>query len=377
MSKTHNLDYYSSLYQKYLDFNTVSEERAHVNHYFYPQFFIASRCSQFLNSCVSSKALKGAYVSAGSAAIAVSGVFSRSLSKRVETWLFDPVDTKTVLAVGRPLQALFKPLAARTATTIPVLGWVDRSLISLCRHIYIVTKDLNTILSVPERLHSLLDQIIEEEAQIAENKPTTLAGRVWVWTKEAIGIIKDSFINLIQRIFRYISTSLKKVSLLEPSVAWIEEVCAQVKPYLSELFNRSKEKLIKHAHHVIEKNETAVRQKAMGIVAETVARKAFSFFVTFTITTAISYALYRAPDLIPGVTSFEHAEKLLQIRKVIGISHWILSVAPIFYGLHEEYKENFNPEASTFKELRHLINFNNLRKLIKFIKAINSKPSNN
>jgi len=371
MTKTHNLDHYSNLYQKYLELKTGSEEQARFNHYLYPQLFIASRCSQFLNSCVSSNALKGAYNFVGSTSVAISGALSKRLSRLVETCWFDPIDTSTLLAIGRPLQNAFKPLATRVATTIPVLGRIDRSLIALFRHAYIVTKDLNTILSVPEKLHSLLDDVIVEESHMAN--PTTLTGRVWVWIKEAVGIIKDSFIHLIKVVFRSIATNLKRISPLESSITWIEETGGQIKPYLSEIFYQSKRKLFKHAHQIIEKNEKKVRQKAVGIVAETVARKAFSFVVTFTLTTAMTYALYRLPDYIPGAVNFEHSHELSQIRKVTGIAFWIMSITPIFYGLHNDYKEDFNPDASTFRELRHLINFDNLHKVIKFIKTINSR----
>ncbi|MBS0630015.1 MAG: hypothetical protein JSS30_07335 [Verrucomicrobia bacterium] len=372
-SKTSNIDYYANLYQKYLDFNRTGDTGAEINYYLYPQVYIASQCSHYLNSCISSKAIKGTYASAGSLAVAVSRIFSPSFAKKVEDWWVDPIETKTVLAIGRPIERFFKPLAARSASLLPILGTLDRSFIALCRNIYIVSKDLNTILSVPEKIHSLLDQLIEEESQMAQDQPKTLTGRAWVAAKEGIAIIKDSTVHLIKRIYRFVSSYLKKISFIDSSLSRLESSAGQITPYLKALYHHGKLKLVDQAHRLIEKNEAKIRRKTMGIVAETVARKAFSFFVKFSITTAITYGVYKFPDLIPGLNEYENSKELFVLRNVAGLTYWLTSINTIFNGLQKDYKEDFNPEASTFQELRSMITFSNLHKVIKIIKTINVK----
>lgn len=368
MSATHNLDYYFSLYNKFITYNETAQEQTKVSYCLNPPLYVASYCAHVLNSQISSVALKNTYLTAGAWATKITGVFSTSLAKSVDAYWHDPIETKTVLNIGLWIQNKFKPWAHRTASNLPLLGRIDRGFISFSRHVYILSKDLNTLLSLPDKVRSFING-----TQAVKNEPTTLLGRTWDWIKKGTSAVKESFTEMVLWIIRQIAIALKKVPYLEQCIVNVEGKIENGKSYIGGVFDQGKaylhEKVVKRAQEVIDRKETALRKKAMGAVAEIVARKAISFFTTLTITTALGFMIYKIPEII-GTDTSEYSEQLATLRLGIGIALWAKSVAPIFSGLHNDYKEDFNPEASTLRELRTLINAQNLHKVIKLLKSL-------
>lgn len=368
MSATHNLDYYYSLYNKFIMYNETAQEHKKVNYFLNPPLYVASNCAHLLNSQISSAALKNTYLTAGAWATKITGVFSTSLSKTVDAYWHDPIETRTLLKIGLWVQNTFKPWTKRTASTRPLLGRIDRGFIAFSRHVYILSKDLNTILSLPDKVRSFI-----EGTQPMETATPTLLSRTWSWIKKGTNAVKDSFTKMVLWIIRQIAIVLKKVPYLEPYIIYLEGKVENGKSYLEGLFEQGKaylhEKVVKKAQDVISRKETALRKKAVGAVAEILARKAISFFTTFTITTALGFMIYKIPDII-GTNTTDHSKTLSTIRKVVGTLLWAKSVTPIFYGLQDDYREDFNPEASTLRELRTLINTQNLHKVIKLLKSL-------
>lgn len=350
-------------------YNETAQEQKKVNYCLNPPFYVASHCAYLLNSQISSDTLKNIYLNAGAWATKITGIFSSSYAEKVDAYWHDPIETKTVLKIGLWLQNTFKPLAKRTASTRPLLGHIDRGFIAFSRHIYVLSKDLNTILSIPDKIRSF----IERTQQPIETESSTFLGQTWEWIKKSTYTVKYYFTEMVLWIIRQIAIVLKEVPYLEPSIISLEVKIEDAKSYISEVFEQGKaylhEKLIKKAVEVINRKEAALRKKAVGAVAEIVARKAITFFTTFTLTTALGFMIYKIPDIL-GTNTTEHSETLSTIRKIIGVGLWAKSVSPIFYGLPEDYKENFNPEASTLRELRALINAQTLHKVIKILKSL-------
>jgi hypothetical protein len=384
MSQTHNLDYYQSLYKKYSDYNSVTEDHYQVNYYLNPPLYVAHRVSTYLNNRITSVDLKNAYAKAGDWAVKIGGVFSKSLAKRIDVARHDPISTKTVLNSAIKVRDYFKPWAKRKPSDLPLIGRVDRGFIAFSQHIYTLSKDVATVLSLPDKLHSFMEWKAKEESKTAEPEPksepepagptptptasSSLMGRVWEVIRDGASSIKNYIADAILWIIHQIGLLLKKVPFLKPQIENLEKV--DLKPQVANLIERGKDylhgKLIKKAHDLIEQKEAIIRKKATAAAAEMVARRVLAFTINMTVTTAIGYGLY----CLSGYLPVENYEKSSYIRSGVGLALWGMSVLPILQGLPEDYKEDFNPEASTFKELKTLINLQNIHKLIKFLKNI-------
>lgn len=380
MSQTHNLDYYQSLYKKYSDYNSVTEDHYQVNYYLNPPLYVAHRLSTYLNSRISSEDLSKAYTKAVDGAVKIGGVFSKSLAKRIDAARHDPISTKTVLSSAIKVRDYFKPWAKRKPSDLPLIGRVDRGFIAFSQHIYTLSKDVATVLSLPDKLHSFMVWGAKEEPNTTEPGPepvqptptttasSSLMGRVLEVIKDGMHSIKNFITDAVLWIIHQVGSLLKKVLFLKPHIENLEKV--DLKPQVANLIERGKDyfhrKLIKKAHDLIEQKEAIIRKKATAAAAEIIARRVLAFTINMTVTTAIGYGLY----CLSGYLPVENYGKYSNIRSGAALALWGMSVVPILQGLPEDYKEDFNPEASTFKELKTLINIQNIHKLIKFLKNI-------
>lgn len=395
MTQTQNLDYYHSLLNKYTDYHAISGRHQPVNYFFNPTFYLAQRAGQYVNSRISSESLANAYSKMGDYAVKASGVFSTSLSKRIGAAWHDPIDTKTALTAANKVMEFFKPLAKRKASNLPILGQVDRGVIALSQHVYTLSKDFATILSIPDKLHECIEWGAKEEAKpvmntatqeegktavkaegepprpTAEPKPLSRTERVWKWISEGMETIKNFITKIVLWILEKLSIRLKKNPFLEPAVALLDkiDVKAHVENFLDKGKDYLRQKLIDEAHELVKSKEAVIRKKAMGIAAEAVARNAIATFTNLTLSTALSIGFYQASGLLPAIF-IENSERFSSMRKWAAYALFGLSAAPIVTGLPDDYKENFDPEASTLNELKSLATTQNIHKLIKFLKKL-------
>lgn len=375
MSQTHNLDYYQSFLKKYTYYQTAYDNQKGANYCLNPLLYPAHQVSNYLNGKISSETLKNAYFKTGNLAVRLSGMFSLSLSKRIEEAWQDPISTKTLLNSAVRVRNYFKPWAQRKPSQLPLIGRVDRGFVAFSQHIHTLSKDVVTILSFPDKLHAFLDFGKKEGVKTTEPEPTSTTPpattatasrteRVWKVISAGMDSIKNFITEAVLWIIRQIGSLLRKVTFLEPAIEKIEEL--DIKPHIEKIVDKLNPKLIQKAQDLIRAKEDVIRKKALATTAELVARKALAFTVNMTIAATLSYGIY----CLSGYLPIENYEKYSTIRSGGALALWGWSVVPIVKELPDDYKEKFDPEASTFNELKTLITIQNIHKLIKFLKNI-------
>lgn len=376
MTQTHNLDYYQSFLKKYTDYQATYDNQKGANYCLNPLLYPAHQVSNYLNGKISSETLKSAYFKTGNLAVRLSGMFSLSLSKRIEEAWQDPISTKTLLNSAVRVRNYFKPWAQRKPSQLPLIGRVDRGFVAFSQHIHTLSKDVVTILSFPDKLHAFLDFGKKEEVKKAtepESTPTThptttaipsRTERVWEVISAGMNSIKNFITEAVLWIIRQIGSLLRKVTFLEPAIEKIEEL--DIKPHIEKIVDKLNPMLIQKAQDLIRAKEDVIRKKALATTAELVARKALVFTVNMTIMATLSCVIY----CISGYLPIGEIDRYSTIRSGGALALWGWSVVPIVKELPEDYKEKFDPEASTFNELKTLITIQNIHKLIIFLKNI-------
>lgn len=392
MPKIHNLDYYSHAYETFLEFRKQQHVHSQWKPYMNPPLFLSNFCTHLV-SYLPLPSLKQTYSFIGACAIKTSWVFSKSLSEKIDDLWHDPIDTKILLVVGKFIQRNTKWWASRKHISVPllgrldVLGLIDKCTISFARHLHVMSKDLNVLLRIPDNLHSYLGRAIgESDEGVIPSEPTTYLGKGWQLFKIGTRAIKDAIVALILKIIHLVGLPFKYVPLINRVSTCLENIVELGRVYLHS-------KVVDRAHQIIESKEKIVRRKVLGLVAEKVAQKSILFFTSLALTTAAGVVMYYyAPQFIynhtpPNVTELapkalinlaktvkegvEHHKSLALLGyQVLGGCLWLKSISPIFYGLHESYKEDFDPDASTLWELTTLINGGNIFKVYKFLKNL-------
>lgn len=297
----------------------------------------------------------------------VAGLFSSSARVWVEKTWNTPITINLLLAAGRCIESWTKGTATATPTRWPLLSILDKCRIAFCRHIYVVFRDLNSLLRLPDTLRGYVDwKTIDVEPQRSSDAPS-LSERAWAFVKTGCRYLANALLALIARIVKVVAPPLKKNPYTREFIEWAGERIDQMR-------NQIHESLIRKAHEVIDDKEAQIQQlvieKVMKVGARTFLKKILHISIKGTMT-AWFYGAIR--DQVLQVIDYKDVPKFLIDYgplglKMVGVGLFLYTILPAIEQLHKDYKEEFDADTSTLWELSKLANRQNLPVLVQFIR---------
>ncbi len=365
-TNAHNLSYYKNFYCQLQDLKQNLALKNQTEGYFLPINHVInyiSRCStDYLLYPIVSKSFS--FITNGT--LCVSKFFSLSFSRWLDNKLHDPISSKTVLKIGEWTQTQAEKMARQEPVNFFLLRYIHICSIMFARYLYIFSKDTNTFLKIPQAIHSYMDWNTIEMPP--EEAPTTTLARGWKWIKIATKAGVDLLLDVIYRILKIAEKALRFVPFADLAIEQVGRCLNHIRHYLHQ-------KLIQRAHDVIDNNEKRIRRKIVGRVAQITTSKAIEFAVSSTLKGLFVYAIYRGSKwaILELTDNHELPDQMAQIAsyaiKILGAALWIKSVTPSFKKLRDDYKEDFDPRASTLKELVYSLNHHNLSNVIRIIQS--------
>lgn len=358
----HNLNYYSGFLEAKREFNENNEQRKKVNSFFYPESLLIEPLSHFLTYSVALPFLRHSYGATGDLASKVSGFFSPTLAASIKNRWKDPFSTETLLKVGGWIERNSRTQAVRTPTQNRFLHYVDTCFISGMQHLYIFSKDINSLLNLPQYLRNLA------KSTSTEADPSTIVGKGWKQIKKGTEIVADSFLLLIDKILSIIVLPLQYLlgdAIFQPYAAIIEGAK-----------NRLQGKTVASFLKVIDQKEKEFRQKLVNKLTYEICRHSIGLATKTLIQTGV-WVLYNkafngAIASISDHLGHEMPAKTAKVAsigiKIAGLYLWMRCFTPTVNRLYESYNEKFDPEVSTFKELYSSINRWNVALVVKYMR---------
>jgi len=155
MQNTQNLKYYYGVYDTFDEFNKNNQLRNQTNSFFRPESYLIEPLSEFFTNKIAMPSLKVAYSTIRSLTVKTAGVLRPSLSNRIDCAWRDPISTKTLLKAGAWIEKYARKWAIRKPSELPMIHYIDAFLIASTRPLYIFSKDMNTLLSIPPEIAGL------------------------------------------------------------------------------------------------------------------------------------------------------------------------------------------------------------------------------
>lgn len=364
MSATQNIGHYLNFYDSYQRAKSFSQKKGMIRLALTPLDSAVRLVSTYATDTLLLKPIKWGYGSLGKCATkGASLLFSEKTAKWVEDTWYDPIATKTVLKIGRWIESTTKNTATAKPVSWPLAAAIDKCRIALARHFYVVSKDLNSLLEIPDLLRDSIKWETIEPSKDEKVAAPKSSNRVWQALQAGTKFLSDALLALIAKVVALMGHPLEKIPYLDT----LTEKAAQK---IDEARNHIHKSVLEKAHSVIDAKETQLRRRLMEKVGDIVARTLVVETVNFSIKFALSkktYELFSSavtqlidnkdlPDLMDSAASAG--------MKIAGFVLFVHMLLPTIERLHEDYKEEFDAEASTFKELRNLINRKNLPQII-------------
>ncbi len=345
MGAVHNLEYYTNLYEGIVEFQHNNADRSQKQKYFRPDTHLIEPLGHYLTDRI---------------------IFPLvyPLVSRYS------ISQSTLMKVGKRVEAYSKEMALRKPTQLPILKYLDTCRIAIARHLYITSKDTNALLSIPEKLHEYIDTSTTEttEGDDPPTIPTTLLGRGWQWIKMGTGALKNGFLTLVHRVV----TAAEIPFQYMPIVNFLLKKLAEMTNTLQEKVH---EKIIDVAHQVVDRKEDKIRKKITQKVIENTTRSSIYFSIQAVLKSGFGIGIYYLTHYaVSQVTGNEELfpQVVQTVSSValpcIGGYLWLRCISPSLERIHNSYQEDFDPEASTLRELHTLLNKKNFSKVISLIR---------
>ncbi len=371
MSQTHNINYYTGLWDKYTQIKRDYTEKMQYEEYLYPDLLITRPLSNAVASKVLYPLVSHSYSLVGRLAVKVTALYSRSSADWLENSWHDPVETTTLSSLGKWIQRKTIVIAKQTPTEIPILVYFHRTGIVAARSVYILSKDLTTLLEVPQGLHNYVTGYIEKSVEPPASKeegPKTLLGRVWTWIRHAIEWLRDGFNALICKVAKVTEKPLKKVPKVKSFFETLKEDVKRGSLSIQKF-------LVEKTHGYIADGETLLRKRVVAKISEVALKNVLRSGVHTGIKIGISVGVYEL-----GKSAFVHytqthelAEQVeivaSRVLRVVGGYLFIRYMAPTVQALHDDYRPEFDEEASTLSELISQLSIKNIFKGANLLKS--------
>ena len=179
MSNVSNVNYYLNLGRRINEFRSNNDERKANRKFTRPHLLFTDPLSRFFVEKALMPVLKRGYSLTESALISGAHLFSLSLSARIEHFFYDPISTQKLISIGAWIEAKSKDFALRNPTQLPLIQYLDTCCISAVRHLYVFSKDVNTLLRIPQQLHNYVNWEIKR-AELGEKPLSAGKGLVVV-----------------------------------------------------------------------------------------------------------------------------------------------------------------------------------------------------
>ena len=359
----HNVTYYQNLWNKYEEFQKNNELRRRHNSFISPDSAIVEPLTLLVTEFLITPAKYG-YKLAKRVSVKISSSFSKELGERVDEAWHDPISTETMLKIGNFIQSNARKVALRAPTSLPILWYLDASLISFARHTYIVSKDLNALLRIPQLLRSRLSR----EASIDPSAPApSLIGKTWRVIKWATSVAKDKVFYLIHLIIKAIRFPLECMPLLKRSLDKLDAGLERIRQIIHNA-------LLVGAQEAITRSERKIRHRVVERVAEATARQCIGFIVSSALRIGIGAVSYLAAKrtfvYFSGKEDLPIEAFYIGILgiKMVGAYLWIRCVTPTVQSFYKDYQGKFDPDAPAFFELPNLFDRANLAFIYRCLK---------
>jgi len=365
MTKIQNLNYYIHFFTSVKDVQKQYEQPGLLRSLMSPLDRTTRVASSLFADYFAFPIVKGTYKTVGIAATQFTKFINASLSKWIKESWDDPISTKTLLKIGEKIENLTKATAGTTPTEWPILQAMDKCRIEIARHFYIMAKDFNSLLRIPGALHNYVNWTTIDTDSNREG-PITLSQKGWFFFQKGTKAISDAMMALIAKVIEVAAIPLDKLPYLEGAVNWIGQK-------IDEARNHIHKSIIKRAHNVIDHHEVAIRKSVIGKIGEistrTLLNEALNIGIKFYLSRGIYQLTKYCFSQVTGLQEIpEEVETLASVAlKIAGFTLLMHLAASTVERFCEDYKQDFDTEASTLHELSLLVQHHNLPKILPFI----------
>lgn len=362
-----NLNYYFNFFSSAQDVKKRHQQTGILRTLMSPLDRVTRVASSIFTDYVLLPVVKTTHTGLGTVATKATALVSTQLSNWVEKSWNDPISTRTLLKIGEGIESATKAKAKSTPTEWPVFEAVDKCLIGIARHLYVIAKDFNSLLRIPNNLRDYVNWTTVDTSPDGEAEPSTIAQKGWALFQKGTKLVSNALMALIAKVIAVASLPLEKIPYLELAVTWIGQKIDAARNHIHK-------SLIKKAHDVIDTQEAEIRKSIMGKIGEISTRTLVNEVLNLGIKFYISKEVYQLGKLgfAQVIGSQEIPETVEAVAsaalKIAAFTLFMRSIAPSIERLHDDYKQDFDTEASTFREFGSLVNRHNLPKLLSFIK---------
>jgi len=296
--------------------------------------------------------LKKGYFAAGELASRVSGLIDTSLKNRIEAIWVDPFSTEFVLRIGQRVQKYSHRIAFRKPSDTAFIHYFDTCLISSAQQLYAYAKEINFLLSIPQKLRNYVKNFSGEKfIQL----PSIFLGKYWEWIGDLIIAARRLFYTIVDVTLK-IAESILRFFTFNRNL--------KVIGYLRDIVKEAKKNIhqgIEYvARRVIHKKETETRKQVVanvsdyvseyivGMINRVILKTTIGASVFFTIKHAILAVSPIRNELGLSIqTAIIHSVALI----ILGNLMWKNVVKPTLDPFYISYNENFNGRVSTLKKI--------------------------
>lgn len=285
--------------------------------------------------------------------------FNPERAKAIEASWYDPVSTETLIRLNRKVHNAASLFATREPTGLPLVAYPDACLVVAARHLYLFTKDIDEILSVPQLLREKADRIciIAEEEVI---HPPSNEKEASTYTEAAMRLVGTGY------------TSIRSMASL----------------LALRIGNATKEKIRRDTHALIIRKERHIRKRLVAGLARKTCLKITKGTARSLIRGGVGLIFYYAVrwsiESMATEKNRDLAELIHQIAKttslfltLMGVLLWIRCLAPSCDRLYRARTMPFDPEASTSRQIRETLQQSSMLDIIGCAQAILIKQNPN
>lgn len=305
-----------------------------VNHIFSQGVTILNGWSDRVSERVVLPVIYHSYQFTGQILARTAGIFSRKCQETISEFWVDPLSSRHLLSILRPIEHFSLFISQKPKTKIRLFHFIDQSMISHAQNIYIYIKEVNNLLYMPQQIRMLV-------------KRYDFLGTTYHFLKKVSLNLLSFVLKIIDLAFQCLIAN-PDVMLLGYARTIIHHAAKQTNKSLSEVANMA-----------IEKREAKIRKKIVARAANHIFLLVTTYANRILSKTGIGLGLYRAADwlwkanMTLSPTYLQIAASALTVSLI-----WNRTVYPYLEEYYYDYRSNFNPNKSY---LRHLLSRYNLK----------------
>lgn len=342
-----NLGLYAGGVEHALTFSEQNQARQQADYFLRPlDIYVVNPVTAGVTDNIALPLLKIIYDLLGELTVfTVRRYVSNERAQRIEDARYDPISTESLCQLSKRVQEPLRSWSLRSPVQVSLIGGADTCSIVAARHIYIWTRDMERVLGMPEDLRSGVDRVYRA------------ANEEIIWP-----LVEDLADEASKRVVGTPSEEEKKT---ESWGSWFTRGATRLAIHATAGVSRAAatralNNVRQGAHDAINRNEREARRQMVGIAVHSVCRTALATCIRGVVRAGAVITFNKMTEhvIVAILPDSEMSETIAQTTSlcitVAGTLLWLRCVYPIASQLHDSYREDFDPEASTLKEVASL-----------------------